>query len=164
MDHQILVDVHRNQYGNTDSALTWVDSYLRPRTCRVCINSTSSSPRQLQCSVPQGSCLGPWLYLAYAGTLFDIIPPSILVYGFADDHIANKKFRPTSIHNEIEAIQELEKCARIINDWMNSNKLKMNTSKTEFIIFGSRKQLDRCSTKLININDDGINIGTLYDI
>ena len=41
---------------------------------------------------------------------------------------------------------------------MKSNKLKMNTSKTEFIIFGSRKQLDRCSTKLININGDEIKL------
>ena len=34
-----------------------------------------------------GSCLGPWLYLAYAGTLFDVILNDISVFGFADDHI-----------------------------------------------------------------------------
>jgi hypothetical protein len=73
----------------------------------------------------------------------------------ADDCIANKKFRPTYIHNEADAIQELEKYGMIINHWMNSNKLKMNTSKTEFIIFGSSKQLDRCSTKRTCISIDG---------
>ncbi|KAH3828402.1 hypothetical protein DPMN_130361 [Dreissena polymorpha] len=39
-----------------------------------------SSARALACSVPQGSSLGRWLYLTYAGTIFDIVPPSISVY------------------------------------------------------------------------------------
>ncbi|KAH3738143.1 hypothetical protein DPMN_044771 [Dreissena polymorpha] len=63
----------------------------------------------LKCSVPQGSCLGPWLYLTYAGTLFDVVPPSITVYGFADDHSANKRFKPTAFSVERTAIQELER-------------------------------------------------------
>ena len=39
---------------------------------------------------------------------------------------------------------------------MNANKLKMNTAKTEFIMFGSKKQLDKCTSKSININGDEI--------
>ena len=46
-------------------------------------------------------------------------------------------------------MQELEQCALIINDWINENKLKMNVSKTEFIMFGSRQQLDKCVTTFI---------------
>ena len=156
VDHDILVNVLRSQYGVNDTALAWVDSYLRPRSCRVCINTSSSSNRTLQCSVPQGSCLGPWLYLTYAGTLFDVIPPSITVYGFADDHTANKRFRPESSIVERNAIRELECCASTINKWMNENKLKMNTSKTEFIMFGSISQLDKCNTKQINIAGDTV--------
>ena len=116
-----------------------MDSYLRPRSCKVSIHSTLSSVRWLECSVPQGSCLGPWLYLTYTGTLFDVIPPSISVYGFADDHVAQKRFKPTSREVEVRSINELEQCAISINDWMNNNKLKMNSSKTE---------LDRKSTRL----------------
>jgi hypothetical protein len=156
VDHDILVNVLRSQYGVNDTALAWVDSYLRPRSCRVCINTSSSSSRTLQCSVPQGSCLGPWLYLTYAGTLFDVIPPSITVYGFADDHTANKRFRPESSIVERNAIRELECCASTINKWMNENKLKMNTSKTEFIMFGSISQLDKCNTNQINIAGDTV--------
>ena len=47
-------------------------------------------------------------------------------------------------------------CALIINDWMTENKLKMNASKTEFIMFGSRQQLDKCVTTSINIANDNI--------
>jgi len=76
--------------------------------------------------------LGPWLYLAYTGTLFDVIPPSISVYGFADDHIAHKRF---SLASPLQRyIHKLEACAVTINKWMNANKLKMNTLKTEYIM------------------------------
>lgn len=116
-----------------DTALNWIDSYLRPRSCQVSVNSTLSSPHVLQCSVPQGSCLGPWLYLTYAGTLFDIVPPSMSVYGFAGDHLANKRFRPDSVNSELHSIKELEDCALSINSWMRENKLKMNNSKQNLL-------------------------------
>jgi len=153
VDHDILVDVLQAHYGLQDAALTWMNSYLRDRCCTVHVNDGRSTARPLQCSVPQGSCLGPWLYLAYAGTLFDVIPANVSVYGFADDHIAKTTFRPSS-SNEKNAITELEKCAFTINHWMNANKLKMNTSKTEFILFGSRQQLQKIHTNEINIAGD----------
>jgi hypothetical protein len=153
VDHDILLDVLHCQYGVADSAFSWMDSYLRPRSCQVSVNSSLSSSRSLRCSVPQGYCLGPWLYLAYAGTLFDVIPPTISLYGFADDHIANKRFRPLP-ETESSAIKELEQCAVNINDWMNKNKLKMNTSKTEFIMFGSKAHLSKCTTTSIDIAGD----------
>ncbi|CAG2229999.1 unnamed protein product [Mytilus edulis] len=161
VDHSILINVLEYQYGVNGTALKWIDSYLRPRSCRVNVSSTTSSERQLECSVPQGSCLGPWLYLVYAGTLFDIIPPSITVYGFADDHTANKRFVPT-LTNEMDAIRDLQDCAVLINTWMNSNKLKMNNAKTEFILFGSRQQLSKCQTKQIIICGDVITSKHVY--
>ena len=155
VDHSILLDVLEKQYGVGGKALDWLDSYLRPRSCYVKVGSSTSTVRELQCSVPQGSCLGPWLYLTYAGTLFDVMSPSVTVYGFADDHTANTRFRSNPI-SERDAVQKLEKCAMSINNWMNENKLKMNSSKTEFIMFGSRQQLDKCSTSSINIAMDTI--------
>ena len=85
------------------------------------------------------------------------MPPNISVYGFADDHTAITPFKPTPAAETL-AISELQDCAIIINDWMNANKLKMNTSKTEFIMFGSRPQLNKCSTKVITICGDQIKL------
>ena len=90
--------------------------------------------------------MGPWLYLAYTGTLVDVVPPSISVYGFADDHITHKPFSLASPLHEQQTIHELETCAVTINIWMNANKLTMNTSLTEFIMFGSNTQLKECVT------------------
>ena len=103
------------------------------------VNQTVSSLRVLTCRVSQGSCLGPCLYLTYAGTIFDIVPPSISVYGFADDHTANIRFKPSSTGAEQSAIECLQECAVTINDWLNVKKLKMNASKTAIILFGSRE-------------------------
>ncbi|CAG2186089.1 unnamed protein product [Mytilus edulis] len=72
-----------------------------------------------------------------------------------DDHTANKRFVPT-LTNEMDAIRDLQDCAVHINTWMNSNKLKMNNAKTEFILFGSRHQLSKCQTKEIIICGDVI--------
>ena len=41
-----------------------------------------------------------------------------------------------------------------IKDWMDSNRLKMNVTKTEFIMYGSKKQLQKCTTKTLKVNDD----------
>ena len=47
---------------------------------------------------------------------------------------------------------DLENCAKRIKNWMDDNRLKMNNSKTEFIMFGSSKMLTKCITADININ------------
>ena len=53
-------------------------------------------------------------------------------------------------------MDELEKCVTDLKIWMNENRLKMNNNKTEFIIFGSKPQLDKCKTKTLNVNDTEI--------
>ena len=51
-------------------------------------------------------------------------------------------------------IKSLEVCMNDIKDWMDSNRLKMNATKTEFIMSGSMKQLQKCPTKTLKANDD----------
>ena len=59
--------------------------------------------------------------------------------------IGNKKLR---------AMNCLEQCIHNVNRWMNQNRLKVNTYKTEFIIFGSWQNLLKSSTKSINVCDN----------
>jgi len=60
-------------------------------------------------------------------------------------------------HHQLNAKQNKTfKIAQSINNWMNGNKLKMNNSKTEFLMFGSRKQLDKCVTESVVIINDSI--------
>ena len=57
---------------------------------------------------------------------------------------------------EINTMGDLENCAKRIKIWMDGNRLKMNDSKTEFIMFGSRKMLTKCTTTDININGTSV--------
>ena len=54
---------------------------------------------------------------------------------------------------------ELEKCATDLKVWMNKNRPKMNNNKTEFILFGSKPQLDKCKTKILNVDNTKIELG-----
>ena len=63
VDHDILLDVLSMHFGIEDVALSWLESYLRCRKFKVNIGSEYSPLKDVMCSVPQGSCLGPVLYL-----------------------------------------------------------------------------------------------------
>ena len=78
----------------------------------------------------------------------------ININGYADDHSLNKNFNANNRVEETSMIRSLELCMTDIKDWMNSNGLKMNTTKTEFIMFGSKKQLQKCTTETLKINDN----------
>ena len=73
LDHTVLLQRLAKDYSITGTVLQWIDSYLQDRTQRVIINGTSSAPFSLNCGVPQGSVVGPLLFLLYTGPLARII-------------------------------------------------------------------------------------------
>ena len=156
VDHEVLLNVLEAKFGITGAALKWFESYLLDRKCKVQIGDIYSISKNLQFSVPQGSCMGPILYLAYASTLQEIIPTQISVYGYADDHALATNFKANDKTSERQSITQLEKCMDNIKDWMDLNRLKMNSAKTEFILFGQTKQLQKTDTHAIEVVDDTI--------
>ena len=105
------------------------------------------------------------LYSAYASTLQEVTQDldgssstykPIDLHGFADDHVYKKSFAAKSRTDETNTMGELENCALRIKNWMDGNRLKMNNSKTEFIMFDSRMMLTKCITTDININGTGV--------
>ena len=141
VDHSILLEVLSNRFGVCGTALKWLQTYLSPRNCKVNVGSEYSRKYDLTLSVPQGSCAGPFLFLAYASTLEEVIPSHIDLYGFADDHILKHSYSAGNREAELKTQMDLEQTIQDVNTWMTSNRLKMNNSKTEFIIFGSKKML-----------------------
>ena len=106
-------------------------------------------------SVPQGSCLGLFLYLAYTGTLEDILEPSEGdLTGFADDHALHKSFNPSVHGNQEDTIESLRNSLLKIKKWMDSCKLAMNTAKTELVIFSARAQLAKTNISSIDVAGD----------
>ena len=158
VDHNLLRSILNEQYGITGEALEWIDSCLRPRGYRVSINSSLSTHKDTPFSVPQGSCLGQFLYLACAGTLEDILEPSEGdLTGFADDHALRKSFNPSMHGNQEETIESLRNSLLKMKKWMDSCKLAMNTAKTEPVIFGTRAQLAKTNISSIDVMADVVN-------
>ena len=123
-DHDILLNVLTTKFNITGTALKLLDSYLRPRFCKVTVNGHSSSNKELKFSVPQGLCAGSVLYTAYSSTMAEVAPKCISIHGYADDHGLKKSYRPTQQEEE-ETIKVLEKCVVDIKAWMDKNRLHM---------------------------------------
>ena len=99
--------------------------------------------------VPQGSCLGPVEFTDYSSPVFSVIDQhGKLGHAYADDHQVYCGFHPDSLYSNCES---MERCIRDINSWMQGMKLKMNNSKTEYILFGTPQQLATCTNTAINI-------------
>ena len=154
VDHDVLLDVLSYRCGVSGNAFNWFSSYLRPRNCLVEIEGSRSSERSLDFSVPQGSSGGPVLYSVYASSLQTEILAYVRLNAFADDHSLSCAFKENNREQEVDTMNSLKQCLLDVNRWMNQNRLKMNTEKTEFIIFGSGQNLPKYSTENINVCGD----------
>ena len=161
VDHNILTDLLHESLRFGDMALRWFQSYLDNRYCKVKIGKDYLERKSLNFSVPQGSCVGPALYLSYAASISDVVsevseegdPRPISLNGFANDHAMKKSFTPTLEGDEDLCIVNIQACLYRVKKWMDSMRLKMNEGKTEFIIIGSSHQIAKCSTTHLNVNN-----------
>ena len=148
VNHGILLK-KLEHYGIRDNMLDWFQSYLSYRKQYVDINGKSSDLLDITCGVPQGSVLGPLLFLIYINDLPNI-SKILNFYLFADD---------TNIYYESSSLDKLERTVnRELNKlflWLNVNRLSLNIDKTNFIVFHPyNKPIKKRIT--ININNNAI--------
>ena len=149
VDHSVLLEVLNKRYGMGGMANDWFASYLSPRFCKISIQDAYSTPRELTFSVPQGSIAGASLYTYYASTLQDVIPSDIDIHGYADDHGIKKSYQANDKLGEVYVKAFLSQCMNDVNGWMDSNRLKLNNSETEFAAFASGHYMEK-------VNDAGL--------
>lgn len=132
VNHEILLK-KLEHLGVRGVANSWFRSYLTDRKQCVVIGDTPSSLCDITCGVPQGSVLGPLLFLIYINDMINCSSRLDLIH-FADDttlYISGVSINDlTSIINE-----ELE----IINQWLIANRLSLNIDKTVYMIFTFKK-------------------------
>ena len=116
-------------YGVEGIANKWFKSYLSNRKQYVSLGNTKSCTLSIPCGVPQGSVLGPLLFLIYVND-FHRSSPILNFHLFADD--SNLFYADKSLVN-LESTMNIQ--LSLVQDWLCSNKLSLNIDKSNFVIF-----------------------------
>ena len=143
VDHSILL-LKLFHYGIRGNALKWFESYLGNRQQYVTYNGVSSSMKFVKCGVPQGSILGPILFLLYINDLASICTNVFSIF-FADDSNIFKNGKDL-----IKLQETINSELKEISKWLNVNKLFMNISKTQYMVFSGKKMEDN----VVNLHID----------
>ena len=143
VDHDILLRRVELSFGITGAALNWIRSFLSERTQAVTFFGERSSTRKLACGVPQGSVLGPLLFILYTADVIRIASSmGVRVHCYADD---TQLYISGSERDAASTMSKITDCIDAISLWMSSNRLKLNGDKTQFIWLGSRQRLAKIS-------------------
>ncbi|KAK7092145.1 hypothetical protein V1264_009742 [Littorina saxatilis] len=133
IDHEILLSRLEHTFGIQNSVLNWFRSYLSDRTNFVIVNDVPSQETSLLFGVPQGSVLGPVLFIMYTSPLTDLIDRhSVSHEMFADDTQLQNSATPSEY---AQMTTSLQSCIADVELWMSTNKLRLNCDKTEAIRF-----------------------------
>lgn len=152
VSHSLLID-KLEFYGIRGPPLSLLKSYLSDRVQYVHVdNRGSSAPLSVRHGVPQGSILGPLLFIIFINDL-PLSIPSEGTLMFADD--------TAFIFNARNATELAEKRASINNaasDWFLANKLKLNLEKTQLVTFSASKTVNlfRDSVSLLGVKFDSL--------
>ena len=143
---EILLQILEKKLALCDTVLRWFMSYLENQKCKLCIGNDYSEIKTVNFSVPQGGILSPCLFNSYSITIDTVIPSEISINAFADDYFPQKSIVPCKKEEE-KTMNMIESTMNNIDEWMGSNQLKINASKTELILYGTNYQLKKKTSK-----------------
>ena len=134
-----------------DGALNLIVSYLSDRKQQVRIDNIMSDLASIICGIPQGSVLGPLKFCLYHLPLCSILKHHNIGYHiYADDTQLYISFK---CNDPLATLPKHKSCISDIRVWMIKNKLKINDSKTKFIVFRSPQAKQDFSSLSINVGD-----------
>ena len=141
VDHDILMDRLAESFGIVGQAHDWLSSFITGRTYSVRFGGTTTSPWRVRSGIPQGSILGPLLYILYTADVAALVESlGFKVHLYADDTQLYDSCSPSDA--EALAIR-VNTAIEAISGWMLSNRLCLNLDKTKYLWFGTRQQLGK---------------------
>ena len=145
MNHTIILK-KLTHYGIRGIANKWFQSFLEDRKQFVSVQDSKSAEKPIKYGVPQGSVLGPLLFILFINDLHKAVEFSS-VHHFADDTnllLIDKSLKKINKH--------INRDLKLAVDWIRANKLSLNASKTEIVLFKPR---NKKITKQLNFRVSG---------
>ena len=140
IDHSILL-YKLQYYGIRGVALKWFESYLSNRKQYVQFNEGVSSNSEITTGVPQGSILGPLLFIIYMNDIAKVTDKFHFTLYADDTSLIEPLCTFTSgLADKKEAANAINKELNLITDWLCLNKLSLNAKKTKMMIFHHRQK------------------------
>ena len=143
VEHDILLK-KLHHYGMRGNTYDWIRSYLNNRKQYVSINGVTSTPTEIKYGVPQGSILGPLMFIIYINDIPNIYKIAKFIL-YADD--ANIIITG---NNHIEVWEHLNQLNKFLVQWVNSNGLALNLKKTKYMIFTRKRNINLNLNVVIN--------------
>ena len=139
LDHITLLHRLQHTFGLSGYAISWIRSYLTDRSSFVKIDSSSSPSTTILTGVPQGSVLGPLLFVLFISPIANVINPdqsnqnnTVSFHQYADD---TQLYIGTNSSMLTTQIASIESCTQRVHNWLLNNGLHLNPSKSEAIVF-----------------------------
>lgn len=128
--HKLLCDKLRSQFFFDTSAVSMISSYLSGRMQAACIEGVVSNFLPMSRGIPQGSVLGPVLFLLFVNDMPDSIK-FMLPHLFADDVQLYKVFASTDL---VISTKDINSDLAAVDRWANKNQLELNARKSQGIV------------------------------
>ena len=135
--------VHKiDKYGIKDDILGWIENFLSNRTQVVKVGNINSAPANVTSGIPQGSVLGPILFVLYINDLPEVVDKDSYIYLFADDTKVSRNIK--SDQDRIILQEDINKLVEWSNTWM----LKFHPDKCVFMNISARQNNISCAYKM----------------